>query len=145
MVKQHDIQEGVPGMDNKNPFRVPANYFEELPMRIQERLDEDRAGIKMIDMLRTRLAYAAMIAVMITAGFLGMRYLSSNNILNSLSADEIVNAIEYYGYEFEDDMLISALVESDVEYFPVFPNAETDQIIEYLADDYIDFSEFMNK
>ena len=42
-------------------------------------------------------------------------------------------------------MLISALVESDIEYYPDLSEAETDQIIEYLADDYIDFSEIMDE
>jgi hypothetical protein len=143
MVEQHDIPEEVPGMSNKSPFMVPANYFEELPMRIQERLDEGRTGV--IEMLRPRLAYAAMIAVLITVGFLGMRYLMFNNTINSLSADEIENAIEYFGYEFEDEMLITALVESDIEYYPDFSEIETDQIIEYLADEYIDFSEIMDE
>ena len=145
MVEQHNIPEEIRGVSNKNPFRVPMNYFEELPMRIQERLDDGRTGIKVIEMLRPRLAYAAMIAVLITVGFLGMRYLMFNNTLNNLSADEIENAIEYFGYEFEDEMLISALVESDIEYFPDFSEVEADQIIEYLADDYIDFSEIMDE
>lgn len=145
MVKQNNIPEEVPGMGKKIPFRVPDNYFEELPSRIQERLDEGRSGISMIEMLRPKLAYAAMIALLIAVGFLGVRYFMFNNILNSLSADEIEDAIEYFGYEPEDEILISALVESEAEYFPEFSEAETDPVIQYLAEEYIDFSEIMDK
>ena len=145
MVEQYNIPEKGHGLSNKSPFRVPENYFEELPMRIQESLDEGRSGIKVIEMLRPRLAYAAMIAVLITVGFLSVRSLLFNNTLNNLSADEIENAIEYFGYEFEDEMLISALVESDAEYFPELSEAESDPIIEYLAEEYIDFSEIIDK
>ena len=145
MAEQNNIPEDIRGVSNQNPFRVPMNYFEELPMRIQERLDDGRKGIKVIEMLRPRLAYAAMIAILITIGFLGIRYIMFNNTQYSLSADEIENAIEYFGYEFEDEMLISALVESDIEYYPVFSEVEAEQIIEYLAEDYIDFSEIIDE
>ena len=145
MIKKDNTPEEVPGMSKKHPFRVPENYFEELPMRIQERLGEGPGRITIMEMIRPRLAYAAMIAVLITVGFLGTRYFFLNNTQNSLSSDEILDAIEYFGYEFEEDLLISALVETDIDYFPEFSATESEQIIEYLSDDYIDFSEIMNE
>ena len=131
-------------MSNKSPFKVPENYFEELPLRIQERLEQVGSRTKSFEMIRPRLAYAAMIAVLLTIGILGVKTLFFNNTQNSLSADEIENAIEYFGYEFEDEMLISALVDSDTEYFPEYSEAESEQIIEYLADEYIDFREIID-
>ena len=143
MIDKHNIQENILGMNNNAPFSVPDNYFEGLPIRIEERLNEDYSGTRVINMLHNRFAYAAMIAVLIAVGFLGTRYILNNNTYNGLTADEIIDAMEYFGYEFEDEMLISALGDSDVDYYPEFTDDETDQIIEYLSDDYIDLSELM--
>jgi len=53
-------------------------------------------------------------------------------------------AIEYFGHEFDDDMLIAAIVESDIDLSPQDIDYETDVIIEFLADEEIDFNEILN-
>ena len=141
MIKQNDIPDEGLKMNKKLPFTVPENYFEELPLRLQERMDEGPA--RMIELVRPRLAYAAMIIVLIAVGYLGIKIIANNSSVNGLTADEIADAIEYYAYDFDDEMLISTIVESDMELFTEETDEETEQFIEYLSEDYIDFADIM--
>ena len=143
MIKQNDIPDEGLKMNKKLPFTVPENYFEELPLRLQERMDEGPAFTRMIELVRPRLAYAAMIIVLIAVGYLGIKIIANNSSVNGLTADEIADAIEYYAYDFDDEMLISTIVESDMELFTEETDEETEQFIEYLSEDYIDFTDIM--
>lgn len=143
MKKQNDIPDNDLKISKKLPFRVPGNYFEELPLRIQERMQSEPAAVRLIELIRPRLAYAAMIIVLIAVGYVGMKLIANNYTRNGLTVDEIADAIEYYAYQFDDEMFISTLGESDMDFFAVETDAETEQFIEYLSGDYIDFSEFM--
>jgi hypothetical protein len=137
-------QDAIPGNDlkvsKKLPFRVPENYFEELPLRIQERMQREPATPRLIELIRPRLAYAAMIIGFLAVGYLGMRIIAGHSSGNGLTADEIAEAIEYYAYQFDDEMFVSTLDESDLDYYGMEADAETEQFIEYLSEDYIDFS-----
>ena len=144
MKKKPDIPDDGFKMNKKLPFLVPEDYFEELPLRIQERINNVPVFTRMIELVHPRLAYAAMIALFIAVGYLGMKFITNNSTANGLTAEEITNAIEYYAYEFDEEMLISALLESNHDLFTEEMNTETDQIIEYLSEDYIDFNEITN-
>ena len=143
MKKQNGIHYNDLEISKKLPFRVPENYFEELPMRIQERMESEPAAPRLIELIRPRLAYAAMIIVLIAVGYLGMKIIANNYSGKGLTADEIAEAIEYYAYQFDDEMFISTLDESDLDFYSVEADAETEQFIEYLSEDYIDFSEIL--
>ena len=60
-----------------------------------------------------------------------------------LSGDEVSTAIEYFGDQFDDDMLIAAIIESDIDFGPQNINDESDVIIEYLSSEEIDFNEIL--
>jgi len=138
---ENNTEASLPGGD-KSPFRVPEQYFEDLPGRIRERIShESRPTVRL---LAPRLAYAAMIAVLVTVGYLALRNLTGIFPEEGLSADEAEYFIEYYAYEIDDDMLASALTEEEIEYYPEFSETETEALIEYLSEDYIDFSELIN-
>ena len=144
MKKKPDIPDDGFRMNKKLPFWVPEDYFEELPLRIQERIHKGPVFTRMIELVRPRLAYAAVIALFIAVGYLGIKFITNNSTVNGLTAEEITNAIEYYAYEVDDEMLISALLESDHDLYTEETNTETEQIIEYLSEDYIDFNEITN-
>jgi len=143
MIKQNDIPDEGLKINKKLPFTVPENYFEELPLRLQERMDEGPAFTRMIELVRPRLAYAAMIIGLIAVGYLGIKIITNNSSVNGLTSDEIADAIEYYAYDFDDEMLISTIVESGMELFTEETDEVTELFIEYLSDDYIDFTDIM--
>jgi hypothetical protein len=60
-----------------------------------------------------------------------------------LTRDEVSTAIEYFGYEFDDDMLMAAIVESDIDIGLLEFDNETDVIIEFLSNEEIDFNEIL--
>jgi hypothetical protein len=140
MKKQNVIPDNDLKVSKKLPFSVPENYFEELPLRIQERMQRKPATPGLIELIRPRLAYAAMFVGLLAVGYLGKKIIAGNNSGNGLTADDIAAAIEYYAYQFDDEMFISTLDESDLDYYGFETDDETEQFIEYLSEDYIDFS-----
>ncbi|MCK4853013.1 MAG: hypothetical protein KAT31_02095 [Bacteroidales bacterium] len=146
MKAEENRLEKIPGMSGKLPFEVPANYFDELPLRIQERMAETPKTpvLRIYDMVRPRLALAAMIIGLIAVGYAGLRMVLGNRETRLLTADEITTAIEYFGYEFDDEMLIAAVVESDIDLDPQYADNEIDEIIEYLSGEDIEFGELLN-
>lgn len=144
MKAKENIPEEIPGMSRKNPFGVPDNYFDELPSRIQERLSETPAvSISRIYPVRRGLALAAMFIGLVTLGYFGLKMIMNGQDTRMLSEDEVSTAIEYFGYQFDDDMLIAAIVESDIDLGPQDVDNESDVIIEYLSSEEIDFNEIL--
>ena len=144
MNNQENIPDKIRASGKKLPFVVPDSYFEDLPGRIQDRMPGSRKPLfaSMVRAVRPQLALAAMFVGLIAVGYAGFRMLSNNG--NGMSGDELVEAIEYLDYVFDDDMLISAIIESDIELSPVSFDSQTDEIIQYLSEDEIDFSELLN-
>jgi hypothetical protein len=133
--------EEIPGMSRKIPFRVPDNYFDEFPSRIRERVSETRElPVPLLYPVRRVLAMAAMFIGLVTVGYFGLRMIQNGQDARMLSGDEVSTAIEYFGYQFDDDMLIAAIVESDIDIDPQDNDYESDAIIEYLSNEEIDFN-----
>ncbi|MCK4854002.1 MAG: hypothetical protein KAT31_07065 [Bacteroidales bacterium] len=144
MKAKENIPEEIPGMSRKIPFGVPDNYFDELPSRIQERLSETpTVSISRISPVRRSLALAAMFIGLVTVGYFGMKMILNGQDARMLSGEEISTAIEYFGYQFDDDMLIAAIIESDITFDPQDIDNETDAIIEFLSSEEIDFNEIL--
>ena len=144
MKAKENIPEEIPGMSRKIPFGVPDNYFDELPSRIQERLSETpTVSISRISPVRRSLALAAMFIGLVTLGYFGMKMILNGQDARMLSGEEISTAIEYFGYQFDDDMLIAAIIESDITFDPQDIDNETDAIIEFLSSEEIDFNEIL--
>ena len=133
MKAKENIAEEIPGMSRKIPFGVPDNYFNELPSRIQERVSETKVSpLQRLYPVRRVLAMAAMFIGLVTVGYFGLRMIQNGQDTRMLSGEEVSTAIEYFGYQFDDDMLIAAIVESDIDIDPQDNDYESDVIIEYL-------------
>ena len=144
MKAKENIPEEIPGMSRKIPFGVPDNYFDEFPSRIQERLSETpTVSISRVYPVRRSLALAAMFIGLVTLGYFGMKMILNGQDARMLSGEEISTAIEYFGYQFDDDMLIAAIIESDITFGPQDIDNETDAIIEFLSSEEIDFNEIL--
>jgi len=144
MKEKENRPEEIPGMPRKIPFSVPDNYFDQFPSRIQERLSETPVvPISRTYPARRVLAMAAMFIGLVTVGYFGLRMILNGQDASMLTQEEMDTAIEYFGYEFDDEMLIAAIVESDIDLDPQDIDNETDVIIEFLSGEEIDFSEFL--
>jgi len=144
MKAKENIPQEIPGMSRKIPFGVPDNYFDELPSRIQEKLPETTTvSISWNYPVRRGLALAAMFIGLVTVGYFGLKMILNGQDARMLTKDEVSTAIEYFGYEFDDDMLMAAIVESDIDIGLQDIDNETDVIIEFLSSDEIDFNEIL--
>jgi hypothetical protein len=143
--KQNKTEE-IPGMSRKIPFSVPDHYFEELPSRIQDRISAVPSPAVHEGFTAGRiLAFAAMFIGLLTVGYFGFQLLLNRPDVRLLSGEEASTAIEYYGQEFDDEMLMSAMLESDIDLEPSIADNETDIIIEYLASEEIDLNELIDE
>ncbi len=144
MKAKENIPEEIPGMSRKIPFGVPDNYFDEFPSRIQERLSETpTVSISRVYSVRRSLALAAMFIGLVTLGYFGLKMILNGQDDRMLSGDEFSTAIEYFGDQFDDEMLIAAIIESDIDFGPQEIDNETDVIIEFLSSEEIDFNEIL--
>ena len=132
-------------LKKENHFSVPGNYFDEFPMKLKSRIDEQAGTSKNFSFAwlfsYKILAPIGTCIVIILAGF--FFYNPSQSIaIEELTAEEIIQSIEYYGYHNVDDELLAELYYSD-EAEDTQRNATTDEfteeeLIDYLLDQNID-------
>lgn len=145
-----NIQEHIPdklGTHGKElPFTVPDSYFDDLPGRIKNRLAESGQPKRqtIVRTIRPRLAIAAMFIGFITLGYAGFRLLSERADALYMSEKELVEAMEYFVYDLDEDMLISAFIESGTVLSDESPDAQTEELIQYLSEEDIDLNGLMN-
>ena len=122
------------------PFRVPDNYFEELPEKIQVRCKEaeqtEQNGNSLIKILKPAFSLAAMFIGVALLAFFAVNIISdSGQKQNSLSEDIAkVNYEEQYSSEEEMIKAIQEQQENDE-----MNNEKADEYIDYLLEDDIDY------
>jgi len=122
-----------------NPFDVPAGYFDELPVLVQQRCADAGAGTSIMDWLkmvfRPRFAIPVLTTVLIAFG--GIYYMNNNsvsNIANNPVAEEL--SIDDQLQEIDETIIVDALTaEANTE--SVSDNADAD-IVDYLMENDID-------
>ena len=146
MNNEDQIPEGIRASGRKLPFEVPDSYFDNLPGRIQDRLSEtgknQTRGPQMS--IRPILAMAAMFIGLIAVGYTGFRFLTERGTSPYLSGDELVEAIEFFVYEIDEEMLISEIIESNLALSPESSDSQTEEIIQYLSEEDLDLNGLLN-
>ena len=147
MKNQENVPENIRAAGRKLPFEVPESYFDSLPERIQDRLSEAGSSRRpaIIRTLRPKLAMAAMFIGLITVGYLGVRIITNTGNPLYLSEDEINETLEDFAYDLDNEMLISAMMESDLILSVDSEDPQTDEIIRYLSEEDIDFGGLLNE
>lgn len=146
MSHRKNIQFDRGGGKEKLPFRVPDNYFEDLPLRIRDRLaaSHEKKPIYRIPSFHSRMAVAAIFIGLLAIGYAGFRMISRQGADLFLSAEEKVEAIEYFGFDLDDDLLISAILDSEIGLSTSSDQSESDDLIKYLSQEEIDFSKLLS-
>lgn len=128
------------------PFTVPEGYFDRFADRLQDRLqqEEKQSWIgRTYQLIRPRLAVAAIII-----GFMIISYTGIKIILNERGAEptlmEIANVLDDYVYEIDDELLISTIVEEEIEIDWINGGYESDDIMDYLMEEEIDYASLIN-
>ena len=136
---------GLSGIDkNKNPFKVPANYFENFSVRLSDRLREKvtpQAEKKLVPALKPLYAIVSVAAILIFTGILLLH--SGRNAQRPLTAGEITANVKNNIYYYDEESIIDALYPS-AELSEGDMNLTEEELIEYLINDDITINDIMN-
>ena len=146
MGKNQKNKTRLDSLNKELPFSVPENYFDTFYGRLQNRMQvESKPGVfrKTYQMIRPQLALAAAIAAFIVIGYTTARLILNENG-STETIVEITDVIDFYIYDFDDDMLISTLTEEEgVDW--VNTRLETEDILDFLSEENnIDYLELID-
>ena len=133
----------------ENPFKVPENYFDELPSKIQERIDAKRSvpgKTPRVVLYNPRVLVAASFALII--GLASMLFFLSDNkgveVTDQVVQEDFTIISDYLLTDLSDDEIIQVFEEWDAydDYELLIPSEEpTEQeVIDYLLqEDHIEY------
>ena len=137
------------GIKKENPFRVPDNYFDNLPEKIQVNIHAGKKTISMpvtriIDYIKPHLALTAAILGFALIGYTGFRYLINRNSDSQIRNREIAEYMDFYSNDVDNTLIIELLEEQEQQ------SIETDEdlseeIINYLLNENIDIYTIANQ
>lgn len=129
---------------NRNPFRVPDNYFAEVNQKIIHATSADKKFAKptVFDRSRTRLLVAASVIGFILLSYSALRILSSSKseqqasaIMNGINIETFINDIDISTLEENASSLLSEQV----------PDVPHKDIIDYLLLENIELTDIYAK
>ena len=143
----------------ENTYKVPDNYFDEFPAKIQSICLAQQSLLfsikeKFITLLfplgrgrgmsffkpSLRLATVSFsIVVVLLFSYVISNYYISNNTSTTLSTEEISEIMEFNSYNIEEDLLVEALIQETGFAITDEDFEQTDELIEYLVDYDIDY------
>ncbi len=127
---------------DKNPFRVPDNYFSEVSRKIYERTEAPgrlKSKNRVIGLVKPALMLAAAMMAFAIISYTGLRLL-----FPEYGETDEENFTELL-YQFDEVELIDKLTEQEPD--DDIQSAEPDEIIDYLLDhdiEYTSIMEFLN-
>jgi len=129
----------------KNVFKVPDNYFEDFPGRLQKRIESEETSRKTpVFRLRTliNIAAAAAVLIFIAYGIIRINSVSSvDRLLSDISTEELINYLLDSDISTEElledlDMSIIAYGEDPLNDELMSPDSIDDDTIDELLDEY---------
>lgn len=129
----------------ENIFKVPDNYFEDFPGRLQKRIEAEETGRKTpVFRLRTliNIAAAAAVLIFIVYGITRVNRVSSvDRLLSDISTEELINYLLESDISTEElledlDMSIIAYSEDPMNDELLSPDSVDDDTLDELLDEY---------
>ncbi len=142
MKETENIPENLLKAGTKLPFAIPEKYFENLPGRIRDRLKE-RGEVHRPNLIRTLrpvLAAAAIFLGLLTLGYAGFRIFTSDGSDRFLSGEELNETLEYFAYDLDEDLLVTAILESETDFLQGTGTEQSDELIQFLSEEDIDLN-----
>ena len=129
------------------PFSVPDNYFETFQQRLQDRMQQEKqvpGFTRVIQLVRPRLSYAAVIAGFLMISFFAARQILQSNQQQTLNSSELAEIMDYYLIDYDDELLYETLSELPEEQVINPLQEDPDEIFDYLDAEDIDYSLFLD-
>jgi hypothetical protein len=105
--------------------------------------EQKEIPVRRLAAVRSRFAMAAMFIGLIAVGYAGFRILSKPDEAGYLSNETLDVTMEYLAWELDEELLISAIVESDFSFSTTSSDLGDEEIIQYLSEEDIDISDLM--
>jgi hypothetical protein len=121
-------------INKTNPFRLPENYFRELPDRIMETCKKETRKQSFISVLKPALSLAALFIGVALIAYFAVNIVKHNRQNQTYTQKDIAEA-EYTKQFSSQEELIEALKDSQKK----FKEKEADQYIDYLLEEDIDY------
>lgn len=140
MKEQLDLENGA----GRNPFRVPEGYFEALPERVMQRVEQDSSHRHIIRLKRKRLVYAmAAMALCVLAGGYAYRLIRQNSGQESekLASGQGQNIEMQYITELGESLEMEDLADFVTE----DANAGMETEMHYLLESGLELDEILNE
>lgn len=121
------------------PFEVPADYFEELPMRVQERIATP-AQEGWLSMIKSWLSIRnlAIASGLVVAFILVQPYIGVDKKTPTISSDDLMALIDEGVIDFDEDVIYDAYAGTDNIEIETSTNIDEEEIIDYLMDEEVD-------
>jgi len=145
MENSNKIRHELSKIGKKLPFKVPEDYFENFSVRLSDRIHEKKSPEftgRLVPVLKPYFAIAAIAVIILVAVRIFILQPGTEN-MNSLKSFEITVNIEDNIYYYSEEAIIEAI------YLPVelsVPEEDltNEEILEYLINEDISFSDIMN-
>jgi len=129
-----------------NHFSVPQDYFDEFPINLKNRIDEQESTSTKFSLAWLfNYQVLAPISSLIVIMILGLIYGTPEKSveLEDLSANEIELSLEYYGYPSIDDEILAELYTEESNNIESISKEELseEEIIDYLLEENVDVSQ----
>ncbi len=129
------------------PFRVPDNYFEELPEKIQARCKQsdrvvENKGTSLINILKPAFSLAAMFIGVALIAFLAVNLTKQPEKQKTPLSEDIAKADYEKQYSSEEEIIEAIKEQQKNQNSSV---REKDEYIDYLMEDDIDYGTLINE
>lgn len=136
-------------LKKENPFKVPDNYFDKLPEKIQVNIHAcEKAASKpvtrIVNYVKPHLALAAAILGFALIGYTGFRYFINRNSESQISHQEIAEYMDFYSNDVDNTLIMELLEEQEQQPVETVDDL-SEEIIDYLLNENIDIYTIANQ
>ena len=134
----------LPSLKKENHFSVPSNYFDEFPMKVKSKIDAEEnasSSFSFAWLFNYKLLTPIGVCAIIILGTLFFNSPTQTLKLKELTAYEIEQSLEYYGYPSIDDEFLAVLYSEDNNDSEDQEELSEEEIVNYLLEEEVDVSQ----
>jgi len=128
---------------NEKPFRVPENYFRDLPDKIMGQCKQEEQKRSFVQIIKPALSLAAMFIAVALIAYFALQLIDRPAVQVPSSQHDIAEA-EYYDQYYNQNELLEGDIQDDIEATEA-DSKKTQKYIEYLLNEDIDYTTLINE
>jgi len=131
--------------ENKSsPFKVPENYFEELPLKMQERIkirSSSAENPSFWTIFKPQLSLALSMVFLILAGYFAVNVITDNAVTTEINQSTVAEVLAEQPDMIDEFTLLEAIDEdalNELDFSGEINTAYSEEIIDYLVESNIE-------